>query len=102
MRERYERGGSDGKHPATCLSKLQPVTPVERIHAWNLYLVFWHSFASRLLSRPPSQQNQASPSGSGWSSAAAAGGALSAAAFTRPTHNVAPIVTATATQPTVP
>jgi hypothetical protein len=29
MRERYERGGSDGKHPATCLSKLQPVTAME-------------------------------------------------------------------------
>jgi hypothetical protein len=40
MRERYERGGSDGKHPATCLSKLQPVAPVERIHAWNSLFYF--------------------------------------------------------------
>jgi len=43
MRERYERGGSDGKHPATCLSKLQPVAPVERIHACNPFLIFWRS-----------------------------------------------------------
>ncbi len=92
MRERYERGGSDGKHPATCLSKLQPVTPVERIHTSNPYLICWHSLASRL--------NQASPSGSGWNSAATAG-VLFAAAFTRPIHNTATIVMATATQPTV-
>jgi|GEM_PF-4350640 len=46
--------------------------------------------------------DQTSPSGSGPSSAATGVGALSAAAFTRPTHKTAAIVTDTATQPTVP